>query len=216
MADPQELENLRQQLEQAQAALRHQQQAYANLAAQAHKHAQVAQAAQVQHAQVAQVAHAGAYQLAAHTSVFKDAVKNIKPKAFNGTKDSIALPEFIWKLEKFFDLMAVPDPSRLASLPLFLEGNAAQFWRVRIDHRPEHERPQTFAEALSILKDMYMDKLLAQKARCRACSPSHAFHRPSCSACVCIHGSCVLQHHHQPQLSARAHLSIHEGMPACC
>lgn len=95
--------------------------------------------------------------------LFRDALKAVKPEPFDG--NSKALGDFIWKLRKFHELYSSSERGRMMTLPFFLTGNAAKWWRTRVETLPPDQLPQSFEQMLDLLKDKFVDKLAVQRSR---------------------------------------------------
>lgn len=54
-----------------------------------------------------------------------------KPKAFDGSRDSKALENFIWDLEHYFKVTKQGDGRKLDVATLYLSGDAKLWWRSR-------------------------------------------------------------------------------------
>jgi hypothetical protein len=163
-----------------------------NSAAQAAHHAQavaqqasvaaqqaVHQAAEVAQHTAQQVAHQAAYTAAQHASaqvaqhaytapmqsvIMKDVLKHLRPPAFSGEpkKDSMKYEEFCYKANAYFDVLSLPDASRMMAVPHMLTGDANLYWRTHIE-----PKNLTYREALDILGKKFSDHLMAEKCRAK-------------------------------------------------
>jgi hypothetical protein len=94
-------------------------------------------------------------------------MKSMKPPHFHGDpeKDSLKLDEFLWKVDRYFHGMQVPQESRVAALPFYLTGTAARYWRTEIEPRLLDGSLRTYDEVKQDLQTKFADRLEVAKAR---------------------------------------------------
>jgi hypothetical protein len=97
-------------------------------------------------------------------TISKEVMKHLQPAKFSGRK-GINFEDFEFKVQKYFDALKIDDATSLAMLPLLLDGEALVWWRVTVEQELPHNRPQTYRDAMALMRNKFMDKLQSRKAR---------------------------------------------------